>query len=213
MSRQETMTALEAVSQQYPRLWMLRAYDTVTDPDGLIRQWLSENTLQFEDQVFAGTAHFRVQGYLTKYQPPPPQEVNFSFENRFRLAGFRPPNSQYSSGQPVDVALWLEVLADVSTESPYALSLKLWDNQGNMAAQADEWPVGSFYFSPAWSPGARIRHPMRLTLPADLKAGLYWLDVEIYRSDNGLPLSIEGTANRRGVTLGGIELITANSKP
>jgi len=203
MPADDALAALDAVTAAYPRLWMLRAYDTVTDPDGVLRVWLRENTRFFEDVPVAGPSNFRVQGFLSRRQPPPPQAVAFTFADRFRLRGFLPVAPQYRPGETVYTALWLEPLADLSAEPPYALSLKLWDAEGNMAAQADEWPVGSRYFTPEWKAGEVVRHPMRLRLPADLAPGTYWLDVQIYRSDGGTPLPVAETG-QNGVTLGGI---------
>ncbi|RME46153.1 MAG: hypothetical protein D6796_09395 [Caldilineae bacterium] len=199
----DALAALEAVTAAYPRLWMLRAYDTVTDPDGLLRSWLRENTRLFEDVPVGGPSNFRVQGFLSRRQPPPPQTVAFTFAGRFRLRGILPIAPRYRPGEALYTALWLETLTDLSAEPPYALSLKLWDAAGNMAAQADEWPVGSRYFTPDWAPGEVVRHPMRLRLPADLTPGTYWLDVQLYRSDGGAPLPVAETG-QNGVTLGGI---------
>ncbi|MFQ5576792.1 MAG: hypothetical protein ACE5G8_07370, partial [Anaerolineae bacterium] len=209
MSEQETIAALQAVSKQYPRLWVLRAYDTVTDPAGIIRHWLSENTLQFEDRPIGGPSNFRVQGFFSPKQPPPPQQTDDTFAGRFKLRGFTPPGSRYHAGDKIYVTLWLEALAGLSAEPPYAVSLKLWDSRGNMAAQSDEWPAGSLYFSPQWPPGQIVRHPMQLQLPPDTRPGQYWLDVQLYRSDGSVPLPVNGS-DKTGVTLGKIEVVGEN---
>lgn len=207
MSATETIATLETVSQTYPRLWLLRIYDTVTDPEALIRGWLTANMVLFEDQVFGGTANMRVQGFLSPHQSPPPQRTNFTLEDRFILHGFTPPSPYYQAGQPIDVALWWEAQAQQTTDPPYALSLKLWDSQGNLAVQTepDEWPVGNRYFTPAWEPGHLIRYPMRLQLPPSIPPGQYWLDVIFYNTQNGIPLQVRETGET-GILLGGVQI-------
>ena len=203
ISRTDTETALRQLTQSYPRIWMLRAYDTVSDPDGIIRQWLRENTLPFEDRAFTGESNIRAQGFLSKKQPAPPQKADLSFENRLQLRGFTPVGGPYQGGQVIHTALWIEAQRSLANEAPFALSLKLWDAAGNQMAQSDEWPAGSLYFTPAWTPGVVVRHPMRLILPPDIPVGSYWLDVEVYRSDNGIPLNVLETG-QHGATLGEI---------
>jgi len=64
-SRAETTAALERMTQTFPRIWMLRIYDTVTDPEGFIRDWLVTNTTPFEDKPFSGESFMRVQGFMS----------------------------------------------------------------------------------------------------------------------------------------------------
>ena len=194
MPQPEALAALETVTQTYPRLWLIRIYDTVTDPQAIIRQWLAENMTLFEDQVFSGPANMRVQGYLSRHQPPPPVTANLTLGNQLLLRGFTPPPTTVSPGSPIDVALWWEAQR-TDQATPYALSLKLWDGQGNLAAQTepDEWPVGNRYFTPDWRPGQIIRYPMRLHLPADTPPGQYWLNIVIYNPQTGAPLTVQET--------------------
>lgn len=204
MSEADTAAALQAVADRYPRIWVLRAYDTVTDPEGLIRAWLREETAaQFEDRVFRGASNIRVQGFLTRAGGPPPVVAGVPFEDGLELAGYAPPPAAARPGQPLDVVLWW--LPTASPSADYAVSLKLWDAAGNLAAQADEWPLGNRYFTAAWSPGRLVRHPLRLALPADLPPGQYWLDAELYDPDTVQPLDrLDGEGHV--VTLGGVRV-------
>ena len=208
MSEAETVAALETVSQTYPRLWLLRIYDTVADPESLIRVWLAENMTPFEDQVFSGGANMRLQGFLSPRQPPPPPTTPLTLEDRFILRGFTPPAPHYRPGETIDVVLWWEAQAHQPTDPPYALSLKLWDSQGNLAAQTepDEWPVGNLYFTPAWQPGQVIRYPLRLQLPSAISPGQYWLNVVFYNAQNGLPLQVRETGEQV-ILLGGLQIV------
>ncbi len=209
----ETAAALTRLTQTFPRIWMLRIYDTVTDPDGFIREWLAANTTPFEDQFFEGEAFMRVQGFMSTTQPPPPQDMEVPLEGGISLLGWQvkpatPTVAQ--AGEALDVVLWWR--ADASLTTNYAVSLKLWGTQGQgaearerMAAQQDEWPVGSLLFTSAWPPGKPIRHPMRLWLPADLPPGQYWLNVEMYDPATVQPL-VRPDGQGSSITLGTVSL-------
>ena len=205
MTHQETIDALEAISLAHPRVWVLRIYDTVSDPKGVIRNWLMHNMRLFEDQVFTGTANLRVQGYMSRHQPDPPNIVNLMLDDQFILHGFSPPNSTYRAGDQIQTALWLEAVQPSAV--PYALSLKLWDDAGNAIAQTDpdEWPVGSQFNTTHWQAGTMIRYPMQLQLPDSLPAGQFWLNVVMYNSQTGQPLTVQPTGDT-SVLLGGVEI-------
>jgi 4-amino-4-deoxy-L-arabinose transferase-like glycosyltransferase len=183
-SKAETTAALQRVTQTFPRIWMLRIYDIVTDPKGVIRDWLATNTTPFEDQAFTGEAFVRVQGFMSSVQPPPPTEGQVALESGISLLGWEMrPNAR--TGKPLDVVLWWYVDAHTRpSDQPYAVSLKLWGtNQAAetyLAAQQDEWPLGGLLLSPDWPPEQPVRHPMRLLLPAELSPGDYRLEVEMY---------------------------------
>lgn len=206
MSTAETIAALEQVRQTFPRIWMLRAYDTVTDPQGVIRQWLAENTRPVVDVPVAGPSFFRVQAFDTGAKPNPPQPLDATFDGKLRLRGIVPLGQQYHPGDAIFVTWWLDILEDISADAPLAASLKLWDAQGNLAAQVDEWPAGNLFFSPQWRTGDTLRYPMRLDLPPNLSPGQYWLDLIFYHSDTGEPLPVDG-AGKSAVTLGQIEIV------
>jgi mannosyltransferase len=209
----ETAAALARLTQTFPRIWTLRIYDTVTDPDGFIREWLAANTTPFEDQLFEGEAFMRVQGFMSTSQPPPPQDMEVALEGGITLLGWqvkpaRPTGA--GAGEALDVVLWWR--ADASFTTNYAVSLKLWGSQGQgaeakerLAAQQDEWPVGSLLFTSAWPLGKPIRHPMRLRLPADLPPGQYWLSVEMYDPATVQPLARDD-GQGSSITLGTVSL-------
>jgi len=191
-TRAETTAALERVTQTFPRIWMLRIYDTVTDPEGFIRDWLAANTTPFEDQAFTGEAFMRVQGFMSTSWPLPPFDADVPLEDGISLLGWEvEPTAQ--AGEPLDVVLWWRTASHHSSATPYAVSLKLWATSQSgeaslLAAQQDEWPVGALLLTPDWPLEQAIRHPMRLLLPADLAPGDYRLEVEMYDPSTVRPL-------------------------
>jgi 4-amino-4-deoxy-L-arabinose transferase-like glycosyltransferase len=189
----ETAAALERATHDYPRLWVLRIYDTVTDPQGLTREWLAAHTTLFEDQVFAGEAFMRVQGYLSPRQPAPPGGPGVPLAGGVTLAGWEVGAADARrAGDPLDVALWWQLEAgSAPARSPHAVSLKLWGGGDSpwLAAQQDEWPLGGRFLTPDWPAGEPVRHPMRLWLPSGLPAGRYSLNVEMYDPATLQPLA------------------------
>ena len=191
----ETTAGLSRVARTRPRLWMLRIYDTVTDPNGVIRRWLPLNMVPFEDRSFAGQSFPRVQGFMSSAQPSCSPGTPVPLEAGITLLGWQVPPVA-SAGTHLDVVLCWQVTSSLAAESPpYAVSLKLWGKRGQgsqeeryLAAQQDEWPVGSLLYTPDWPAGDTIRHPMRLRLPAGLSPGQFWLDVEMYDPATMQPL-------------------------
>lgn len=204
MSATETITALEALAGDYQRLWLLRAYDTVTDPTGLIRTWLAEQTIPLEDQLFAGESNVRAQGFLL------PQPVQLSgeaveFEDGMQLAGWLLSSQTWRAGQSVPVKLGWQTTSRPKVD--YKMSLKLWSETGELAAQGqDTWPAGTLYRATVWPPGQVVYQPASLSLPPGLAPGRYWLNVELYHPDSGQPLPRLDGADPV-VTLGAVEVV------
>ena len=57
---------IAALYDRFERVWQYRIYDTVNDPAGQVRGWLAENGQLSDDQVFAGEANLRVQGFVPR---------------------------------------------------------------------------------------------------------------------------------------------------
>lgn len=192
----ETAATLEQVTHDFQRIWMLRIYDTVTDPEGFIRQWLATHTTPFEDQLFSGQSFMRVQGFMSNDQPLPAAGGAVQLQGGVSLLDWQlEPDTDQRAGQPLDVVLWWQVDEhSAPLDTPYAVSLKLWGTRDQatetfLAAQQDEWPVGNLLLTPQWPTGKPVRHPMRLWLPQDLPSGQYWLTVEMYDPTTLQPLS------------------------
>lgn len=193
MSAEETSAALEAVAKDFSRLWLLRAYDTVTDPTGLIRAWLTEHTLPLEDELFSGESNIRAQGFLLAGATTSPEVGNsqadeaVAFEDGMALVGWSMPEQTWRMGQTIHVKLWW--LATRPPNVDYKMSLKLWTSTAQLAAQGqDTWPVGRLYRATTWPIGQPVYQADQLILPPDLPPGQYWLNVELYQPETGLPL-------------------------
>jgi uncharacterized membrane protein len=199
MTAAETISALEALSNDYTRLWLLRAYDTVTDPNGVIRAWLNQNAILLEDQVFSGESNIRVQGFLLAKQPVLYGET-IPFADGMSLTGWTLPQQEWQPGQTIPLQLGWMVTAPPTAD--YKMSLKLWNEKGELAGQGnDSWPVGTYFRATNWPVGQTVYQPASLTLPNNLPPGRYWLNVELYHPGTVQPLPrLDG--NDPVVTLG-----------
>ena len=194
LSREGAEAGLTRLSHDFPRLWILRAYDTVSDRDGLVRTWLQEHMLMFEDRTFAGESYVHVSGYMSAQQPPPPVMDPVPIDGGMTILGWQAPSSA-AAGEMVDVVLWLEVAdGSAAAERPVAVSLKLWglraekgENEPLLAAQQDAWPAGNRLLTSEWRTATAIRYPMRLDLPAEMDPGTYWLNLEVYDPETLVP--------------------------
>ncbi len=188
-----TANGLARVNRQFPRLWVLRIYDTVADPGGFVRRWLETHMLAFEDRTFAGPSYVHVQGFLSADQPPPPEGQMVQYDGGLTLLGWQVSEAGAVGGD-IDVVLWLETSADsVARLTPIALSLKLWhadeSSQPTLMAQSDEWPAGNLLPTTAWEPDRPMRYPMRLRLPDNLPdGGQFWLELQVYDPASLQPL-------------------------
>ncbi len=214
MNRAETAEALGRVFADFDRVWVYRIYDTVTDPDGFIRQWLEEKGTRFEDQVFTGEANLRVQGFLTGRDGlSEVRPVGVDLEGTsVRLVGstFLPPAVEV--GGALDLALLWQVGAPSAGTGALPLSDEailfagLLDAGGRSWAQTDERPLGSLYPVAAWPEGAVVRTPLRILVPPGTPPGSYRLEVGWYRFVDGQPVWLPSASGER-VQLGVVEVV------
>jgi hypothetical protein len=187
MGRDETAAALERLFARAHRVWHYRIYDTVTDPDGYVRDWLDEQATLFEDEVFTGESQLRVQGYVGHRDPLAWADLAAVLDGEaLRLP--EPPTEGVTTlpvGGDLDLALAWQVAAPPQGE--VILFAGLFDEAGRRWAQVDERPLGSLYRARAWPPGRTVRTPLRLRVPAGTPPGRYRLLVGWYRFVEGRP--------------------------
>ncbi|HEY6042743.1 MAG TPA: glycosyltransferase family 39 protein, partial [Anaerolineae bacterium] len=107
----ETLSGLDRVFASSPRVWMLRIYDTVVDPKGVIREYFAEHATLIDDTAYAGEANARVQGFLTTRELPKDIPVNVThvnrgFAGRVTLAGYLIMNTDVRAGQDWNILLY-----------------------------------------------------------------------------------------------------------
>ena len=201
ISANEAFSQLKTVTTHEAgvRLWHFRLYDTVTDPNGLMRGWLEQNGSLFYEQILSGQSNARVQGWLF----PPSQEMapERMIDARFlapdgsdvpwiTLHGADEPTGPRTGGSWVDINLWLE--GNAISDPEIRLSLGLFDTTRarRQWATTDERPLGPL-LSLSTMPG-RQRWPVRLRLPQGIPPGKYDALLKFYRPSDQAILIANG---------------------
>jgi 4-amino-4-deoxy-L-arabinose transferase-like glycosyltransferase len=189
----QTAESLAAVFAHHPRVWVLRCYDTVTDPTGFIRVWLDDHGRQFDEITVTGESNIRVQGYFTSPQPVTAEptlahRLNASLGGQVTLLGFDSDITTIAAGQPIDVVLWWRVQSKLGVNlRRYAA---LFDANGRRWAEIDEEPVGPLYRATQWIAGELLRDPVRLVVTVGMPPSTYSLEVGLHDPNTGRFLEV-----------------------
>ena len=180
---------LAEVAKSFPRLWHFRIYDTVNDPQGLIRDELSRTWTAFDDRLYRGEANLRVQGWQAAQQPPA-TTLNAEYANRLvlKIPADAVP-AAIVQGDFLDIPGMVWSLQQDNNGRPLAASLRLVDDQGEVWASIDE-PIGGNTQSD--QPVRSIFQPMRLAIPEGTPPGSYRLELVVYDPATGQPLAATG---------------------
>lgn len=208
MSRAETAAALERLFAHSYRVWVYRIYDTVTDPDGFIRDWLDEHGTKFEDQVFTGESQLRVQGFLTGRDPLAAVgtcHLASLADGSLDLLASRLRSTVVPVGGTLDLAPVWRVTWPLRDDA--ILFVGLFDEEGQRWAQTDERPLGSLYPPAAWPVGSRVRTPLRLAVLPGTPPGRYRLEVGWYHFVDGQPLWLPWADGDHRLLLGQVEVV------
>jgi len=185
----ETRAALDRVFAAHERVWMLRLYDTVVDPDGVVREYLATRTQIIDDQGFAGESFARVQGYISRHAITLPANLtrrDVLLGNRIALLGFVPTNASARPGEWLDAMLYWQAREATNTDA--RLFVGLFAADGALVASSDELPIGNARGTSRWSPGEILRDPIRVRVPANLAPGEYVLRIALYDPRTHEPL-------------------------
>jgi hypothetical protein len=140
-SEEETALALERAFDHFDRVWVYRIYDTVTDPQGFIRQWLEEHGRVLGEEQFAGESYMRVQCHLTtrekEFSADPVHHVlDQEIVDGLRLVAHEAPEAA-RSGDDLQVTLHWQVSDEKETEYEVKLGLMIDEDSG-----LGEWTDG-----------------------------------------------------------------------
>ena len=202
ISEAETLDTLAQLAATHSTIWHYRLYDTVSDPNGVIRDWLTHNTQLFYSQPVPGRDYLLLEGYRT-LQPSVPAlsdiEINFP-DAALTLLGTSHP-AQLPAGETLYVNLaWRFASVSTPAINP-SLSLRLYDSQGNFLLQSDTTLTAN--------PGGDSSQSLALPIPADTIPGDYTVSLVVYTPDTLAPyaaLAKDGSALTSPIAIGNLSI-------
>jgi uncharacterized membrane protein len=212
ISAAETSYALTQLAGQSDRIWHYRLYDTVSDPTSLIRTWLETNTQLLADQPISGRDFLRLQLYQTAHTDEPGNATTgptFGDAVQLTQTHFEP---EATAGRHFYVQLsWWALPALGTRTSDLALSLRLYDPDGALVAQADSGPLPP---TSTWERGASYRTPLSLPIPVATQPLTATLALVVYDQNSGEPLETTTAAGpAQMLTLGEVWVNRADEPP
>jgi len=209
----ETRRRLTELAALFPRLWQYRIYDTVTDPQGRVRDALTTWRL-FEDDVFSGEANLRVQGFWSPQAIAASPSFQWQVASWLRVSASAQPTATLSSGQIVRAHLRLQ-RAPGQPGQAVALSLRLVDETNHVWAQADEPVGGNQRDLVTLINEESLPQPLRLQIPVGTPPGDYRLMVIFYDPTSGqaLPVTDASAPTEADALILGSVTLTPHAQP
>ncbi len=191
ISPQETAAGLADLQARYRRLWHYRLYDTVSDPEGVVRAWLDTETTLAQARPIPGRDFGLVElrDFGHPVAPPGKGFAPVDFGGQVRLA-----DAAWSAAVDAGQMLYVALIWAGAPDRLAALnmSLRLYDGDGKLITQAD---------SPLEAMGA-------LAAPPWLPDGPYALELVVYSAADGVALPVGDARSGDGqrVRLGEVEV-------
>ena len=203
--------ALAKLSDVYTRLWHYRLYDTVSDPQGVLRQWLDTHAQLVSDTPFPGRDYLRVQlyePYTVKPPNPAAQQNHQVFGNLLQLTDTL-VQPDVTAGETFYLPTHWSTLPSGQKLPAVSLSLRLYTTEGRLLAQQDAAPQQA---TNTWQPNQTHALPLALPIPLATTPGAYKLVLVVYDQQNGAPLPTSGAdAASGGITLGHVKVQVAKT--
>ena len=199
ISREETEARLQKLFEDHNTVWLLRGYDTVNDPEGVIRAWLEAHGERIYDQVFPGLTYVRVQGWRTapvragKPLLPPETPLAADFEDGIRLIGY---DMSPASPQPErTLRLTLYWRAQATPSRSYKAFVHWLTADWRKIAQDDELPGLGALPTDGWGAGQVVETSFVLHPPEGLKPGAFRIVTGFYDAETGAALPLTNGEN------------------
>jgi uncharacterized membrane protein len=205
---------IAALFDRYERVWQYRIYDTVNDPAGDVRGWLAEDGRLSEDQVFAGEANMRVQGFVPRQSATAEESwpsATFGTDLTMRAG---PLPGQIASGETLYPALEWQF---TGAPADFATSIRLVGPDGAVWAQPpDERPSGPQFPASQWAENQPQRQTFSLPVPPGTPPGQYAVELVVYDPVTGKPwpaLTGDLALTPNGLRLGEVTVVRPDLSP
>lgn len=202
ISQSATTEALAELTANHATIWHYRLYDTVSDPNALIRNWFKEHTTLEYSQPFPGPGFLLLEGYRTSAQipPTPTADIEISYlDAALHLKTVSYPDT-LPAGETLYVNLAWEKIAAVAPAQSPSLSLRLYDAQGQFLLQSD---------TPVTAANMDSSQSLALPIPADTIPGAYTLSLVVYAPENlepYAPTAVDNTQLPTPTSLGQVTI-------
>jgi hypothetical protein len=185
-----TVASLAQLQARFSRLWHYRQYDTVSDPSGLIRDWLDRNATLAEDHAITGRDYLRLQRYDFHQGTMLPLNSLSSadkprFAERLELTAV-----DFASTSPAGNFLYVATRWRMLTSAPglaeLGLSLRLYGPDDLLLVQADT----ALTPLPLAAADGLKQVVLALPIPAAARPITYTMAMLVYEQANGQPLLV-----------------------
>jgi hypothetical protein len=177
---------LSTIQPDYLAVFPVWHWEIATNPiaaDPIQRFWVETHSIVGEQEAFVYQMNWPY-----KQEINPQVHSTAAFGEAIRLRGYDlglPP----AVDQPLSLILYWQSLSPV-TEG-YDVFVHVLDENGRIAAQADQQPVAGLAPTHRWQPGDIIRDPYSIPLPGDLSSGTYRLSIGMYLKAAGVRLQVD----------------------
>ncbi len=128
---------------------------------------------------------------LTTAMNRPVYPLNIRFGDDMLLRGYDLSAGRVTAGESIAITLWWEAVRGNLDERSIMLHLR--NDRNERIADVDGPPAAGGRPTSLWQAGEVVIDDRRLTIPADLPPGRYWLVIGSYRWPSLEPLPVAGT--------------------
>jgi uncharacterized membrane protein len=204
-----------ALFERFRRVWHYRIYDTVNDPDGLLRALLPRSGQPIDERTYPGEAYLRVESYVPREGVAWEDELPGAEYRAGLQLRFAPIEVSAPPGQPVYVPLTWRPAGTVPVR--IGTSVRLLGSGGETLYQPpDEQPLGPGFVSAQWPAGVAQPQTVAIAAPEGTAPGTYEVIVVAYDAGTGQPLApapLNGAAERAPGLLLGTLTVTPPAEP
>ena len=185
VDHEATAAQLEAIINDYDRIYALMWGTDERDPEGIVKRKLDRETFQIDEDWYGSV---RLARYVTPLEPG----ILVESGARFGPANIDDPPIELVSYALSDDTLQngdvLQLRLDWRTDTPldarYKVFVQLLHPDGTLAIQRDSEPLGGTRPTATWEPGETLADRHALPIPDDLHASHYRLIIGLYNPDN-----------------------------
>ncbi len=190
LDSRKTAAALERLTSQYKRLWLVLYGTNGSDPENYVESWLAGKAFETQNEWF-GDARLTAFA-MPSSQPAMSQPLDATIGGFAHLTGYAITPQRVASGEVLQLGLKWEAVG------PAPGNVKVFthviDDAGNIWAQRDSDPAGGARPTAGWRPGDRIDDNYGLLILPGTPPGKYLPELGMYGASDGkrLPVSTGG---------------------